>query len=225
MSMPVTYSHYALRANKYVPAMQYSADVEMSGPARIDFGTPAASETTSIANAVSIATAVDTTLAIAVVAGATWGQCVRMVLSGAGTPTVVVFGYDFWGQPMSETLTGNGTTAVNGVKAFKTVTRYTSTAVAATTLSIGFAGILGLPYKAIKCISEELDDVIVGTLGTLTTPVLTDPQTAITGDPRGRYTPNSTLTGSARLKGTFLFSNDKNASNNGGYMGIRHFTA
>lgn len=225
MASPVVYSHYALRANKYVPAMQYSADVEDNGPVRIDFGTPAASETTSIANAVSIASAVDTTLATPVVAGATWGQCVRMVLSGAGTPAVVVFGYDFWGQPMSETLTGNGTTAVNGVKAFKTVTRYTSGVVAATTLSIGFAGILGLPYKAIKCLSEELDDAIVGTLGTLATPVLTDPQTATTADPRGRYTPNSTLTGSARLKGTFLFSNDKNTAGNGGFMGIRHFTA
>lgn len=225
MSTAVGYSHYALRANKYVPAMQYSADAENNAPIRIDFGTPAASETTSIANAVSIAAAVDTTLAVPVVAGATWGQIPRMVLSGAGTPTVVVFGYDFWGQPMSNTMTGNGTTAVNGTKAFKTVTRYTSTLVAATTLSIGFAGILGLPYKAIKVLTEELDDVIVGTLGTLATPVLTDPQTATTGDPRGLYTPQSTLTGTARLKAHFLFSNDKNASGNGGFMGIRHFTA
>jgi hypothetical protein len=225
MTMPVVYSHYALRANKYVPAMLYSADVEEGAPMRIDFGTPAAAETTSIANAVSINAAVDTTLATPVVAGATYGQIVRLVLSGAGAVAVVVFGYDFWGQPMSETLTTNGTTAVNGVKIFKTVTRYTSALVAATTLSIGFGGTLGLPYKAIKCLSEELDDVIVGTLGVLTTPTLTDPQTATTADPRGRFVPNSTLNGTARLHGTFLFSNAKNAAGNGGLMGIRHFSA
>lgn len=225
MTSPLTYSHYALRANKYVPEMQYSADVEENAPVRLDFGTPAAAETTSIASAVSINAAVDVTLATPVVAGATYGQIVRLVLSGAGTPTVVVYGYDYWGQPMSETITGNGTTAVNGVKCFKTVTRYTSTLVAATTLSIGFGGLLGFPYKVMKCLSEELDDVIVGTLGTITAPVLTDPQTATTGDPRGRYTPQSTLNGTARLTGTFLFSNSKNAARNGGYMGIRHVTA
>lgn len=224
MSMPVLYSHYALRANKYVPGMQYSADIEDHGPQRIDFGTPAAAETTSIANAVSINAAVDVSLATPVVAGATWGQIVRLVLSGAGAPTVVVFGYDFWGQPMSETLTGNGTTAVNGLKAFKTVTRYTSTLIAATNLSIGFGGTLGMPYKAIKVLSEEVSDV-PGTLGTLNSPVLTDPQTATTGDPKGTYLPNGTLNGTNRITATFLFSNTKNAAGNGGYMGIRHFTA
>lgn len=225
MSDPVVYStNFANRANKYVPAMKYSADVEHGGPMRVDFGTPAASETTSIANAVDATAGLDITLATPVVAGATWGQVARLVLGAAGAVAVNVYGYDYWGQPIRETLTTNGTTAVNGVKAFKIITRYTVAAVA-TTFSMGFAGILGLPYKAIKCLSEELDDVIVGTLGTLTTPVLTDPQTATTGDPRGRYTPNSTLTGSARLKGTFIFSSDVNANNRGGLMGIAHIGA
>lgn len=225
MSMPIVYStNFANRANKYVPGMQYSADVEHSGPTRLDFGTPAAAETTSIVNAVSINAAVDNTLTTPAVAGATYGQIVRLVLSGAGAPTVVVFGYDFWAQPMSETITGNGTTAVNGVKAFKIVTRYTSTLIAATTLSIGFGGLLGFPYKAVKVLAEEQDDAPVAN-GTLTNPVLTDPQTATTGDPRGLYTPTTTANGARRITGSFLFSNTKNASNNGGFHGIRHFTA
>jgi hypothetical protein len=225
MTDAVVYStNFANRANKYVPGMKYSADVEHAAPCRVDFGTPAASETASIQAALDATAGLDVTLATPVVAGATWGQCVRIVLGAAGAVAVNVYGYDYWAQPIRETLTTNGTTAVNGVKAFKIVTRYTVAAVA-TTFAAGFAGILGLPYKVIKCLSEELDDVIVGTLGTITGPVLTDPQTATTGDPRGRFTPNSTLTGAARLKGTFLFSSDLNAAGRGGLMGIAHLGA
>lgn len=224
MTSPLVYSHYALRANKYVPAMQYSADFEIGSPVRLDLGTPAASETATIAAAVSIAAAVDVTLTTPVVAGSTYGQSIRLVLSGAGAVAAAVFGYDFWGQPMSEAFTTNGTTAVVGLKAFKTVTRYTCALVGGTTLGIGFMGSAGLPWKTMKILSEDVDDA-PGTVGTLTAPVLTDPATTATGDPRGTYAPNSAFNGTKRIVVTAMFSNAKNAAGNGGLMGIRHVTA
>ena len=55
-------------------------------------------------------------------------------------------------------------------------------------------------------------------------PDVTDPATAITGDPRGTYEPNLTLNGSEIIV-SMLGNNSVNASNNGGLHGIRHYYA
>jgi hypothetical protein len=216
-------SFFTGRINSYVPAMKYAADMVIDGVTRISFGAPAVASATLIVNASSINAAV-TKSALTYTADATYGRAVQMVLSGAGTPTVQVFGRDFWGQPMSETMTGNGTTPVLGKKAFKYIDSWSSTLVAATTINIGTQNIFGLPYKCVKVLSEEADGVIA-TIGTLTAPVLTDPQTATTGDPRGTYTPNTTPDGSKVLTIYALFDNSTNAAGNGGLMGIKQVSA
>jgi hypothetical protein len=125
---------------------------------------------------------------------------------------------------MSENIALNGNTPVNGLKAFKWIRQFTYPTVGAVTLNLGTpAGRLGMPYKAGRVLTEEFGGAVVGTLGTLTSPVITDPATATTGDPRGLYTPNSTLDGSTTLTATFEFYNDVNSSNNGGLHGIAHF--
>lgn len=55
-------------------------------------------------------------------------------------------------------------------------------------------------------------------------PDLTDPQTTVTGDPRGTYESNLTPNGSEIVVG-LVGDNSVNASNNGGLYGIRHVIA
>lgn len=218
------------RVSAYVPNMQYAADVQIDGATKISFGSPAAASATAILNAQSIASATTVyTFGGAASAGpyqldGTYGRAITLVLSGAGTPTVTVNGRDYLGQRITETMTGNGTTAVNSAKCYKWIDSIGFTAVGATTMNVGTLAVFGLPYKATKVLAEELADVPQGTLGTLTNPVLTDPATATTGEPRGKYAPNATPNGT-ELTATFLFSSWANASGNGGLHGIRHYSA
>lgn len=56
-------------------------------------------------------------------------------------------------------------------------------------------------------------------------PDLTDPQTAITGDPRGSYEPVGVLNGVNEIRVAMVGDNQVNASSNGGLHGLRHFFA
>jgi hypothetical protein len=205
--------------------MAYASDVSISGEARISFGAPAAANATYLLSALSIAVGA-TLQASGLLNSATlsepYGRNLQVVLSGAGATTFTVDGYDYLGQPMSENFTLNGATPVLGKKAFKWIRQITYTSIAQT-MNLGFGAILGLPYKAGRVISEELAGAVVGTLGTLTAPDLTVPATATTGDPRGTFTPQSTLNGTSILTATLEFYNDVDASNNGGLHGVPHF--
>ena len=79
-----------------------------------------------------------------------------------------------------------------------------------------------MPYKTIA-IENEVADGAVQSAGTFVEPVLTDPQTATTGDPRGTYNPTVTLDGSVDVVVLAKADNWRNASDNGGYHGIKHF--
>tara|TARA_Y100000034_G_C6887065_1_gene407415 strand:+ start:1112 stop:2140 length:1029 start_codon:yes stop_codon:yes gene_type:complete len=58
--------------------------------------------------------------------------------------------------------------------------------------------------------------------GSFTPPVLTDPQTTTTGDPRGTYTPGTTLDGTLEIEVCYIPDSFRNASGNGGLHGIVH---
>ena len=60
-------------------------------------------------------------------------------------------------------------------------------------------------------------------MGTLTAPVLTDPATVTTLDPRGLYTPNATMDGAKELVINAIASSWVNASGNGGLHGIAQY--
>jgi hypothetical protein len=211
---------YHPRYNAYVPALEYADDVVHSAPLLVDFGTPVAASATAVAAALSIATA--GSVSSTYVVPDDWGRNLTVVASGAATSTVTVTGRDYLGQPMVETLTLNGTTPVVGLKAFKYITRIAYGATAATTINLGIGVRLGLPYRTSNVLVEKLNSV-AGTVGTLTAAVLTDPQTATTGDPRGTYTTNATMNGTNRIEIAALVDSFVNASGNGGLHGIAHF--
>lgn len=54
-------------------------------------------------------------------------------------------------------------------------------------------------------------------------PDLTDPQTNVTGEPRGSYEPNVVMNGAKEIRVALIGDNEVNASGNGGLHGLAHF--
>jgi hypothetical protein len=100
---------------------------------------------------------------------------VRAVGNAAGiVGSVVIKGTNFNGDAISETLTLNGTTMVEGNKAFKTITEIDLPAKANASgdaVSLGYGEKLGLPYKLIHntVLYAYLNNVKEGTTPTVTT--------------------------------------------------------
>lgn len=77
-------------------------------------------------------------------------RALRIKGNAAGiTGNVVITGTNFNDEEITETIAANGTTAVDGNKAFKTITQIVVPArtQASDTISVGFNDKLGLPYK------------------------------------------------------------------------------
>lgn len=226
------------RTNFYVPAMGYSADMIHEGPYEVKWGPVAVAAAANILSAQSIAALVDTTTFLQdnvdpvnttyqaeFPYGPGFGRNIQVVASGAATSNVTVYGRDYLGQPMVESFTLAGAVPVLGLKAFKYIDRITAAITGGTTINVGTGAKLGLPYRMANVLEEMSDRVRVATLGTFAVPILTDPQTSITGDPRGTYIPTTTPDGTKFLSGVFQPSNFINSSGNGGLHGIAHVAA
>lgn len=145
--------------------------------------------------------------------GATYGRNLVSVAthnSSVVAMTVLLSGYDYLGQAMSElhTITATGTSkTATGKKAFAYVASVAITAAGdaeANTLNIGTGSVIGLPVRL-----EKIGHVAAASLGgvqelinvasnaTVVAAVATSPATTTTGDVRGSITFNGTLNGSA----------------------------
>lgn len=191
-------SYYPAGVNQYFANCTYAADVDITDSARVDLsvgGALQALDVDGILAAQSIATAgVATTFAATFAKQNTddtimgrFGRNITVVASGAATSNVTVYGEDYLGQPMAQSFTLNGTTAVVGTKAFKRVTSISYAATAATTINVGWGNVLGLPYAYIGEGVSYTDDVLNSSQGTFVARVVT--QTLTSGDPRGTWTP------------------------------------
>lgn len=191
-------TYFPRRINQHVKLMQYAADVRFGGMGTIKIPTPLAADADGILNDQSIATAGNTgtflsTYADSDDAMSKFGRNVVVVASGAATSKVTVRGQDYLGQAMSEELTLNGTTTVAGKKAFRWVDKIEWGATAAVTVDVGWGNVLGLPYRSLKILSELVDKV-VPTAGTfVAAPAVGVAQTLTSADPRGTYTPHTSV--------------------------------
>lgn len=213
--------------NYYVPSMQAGGELGQLMDARVSFGNPPDVSAAGILSAGSNATAapVITTFAATYtrVKMAPYGRNLTIVASAAAANVVNVYGRDYLGQPMKEAFTLNGTTPVVGVKAFAYIDKVEPvTGTGATTVNLGWGTKFGLPYKT-RAVVREYTDQVVAAAGTLTAPVLTDPQTTVTGDPRGLYVPTTTPDGVKVLEIDAKFDKSLNAAGRGGLHGIVHF--
>ncbi|CAB4120922.1 hypothetical protein UFOVP4_12 [uncultured Caudovirales phage] len=169
----------------------------------VSFGTPTTASATAVAAAQTMtgsgtAVVINGAKAASGVAslGAPTGRNVNVVSSNAGdtTQVVTVIGTDMYGNGMRENITCNGTTTVQGKKAFFNVTGATVSATMTGTLSVGDGAILGLPVYLTNSvfIVKEIQDGASATAGTTVAGAgITVPATATSADVRGTYAPNS----------------------------------
>jgi hypothetical protein len=216
-------TNFPRRINMYVKAMAYSSDVNYNGFTRVSFGAPLAAVATSVLNAASIAAGTQIDLSAVAAIPDPFGRNIQAVAGGAMATNIVVYGWDYLGQPIAEQITMNGATPVVGVKAFKSFNYVTYTA-AATTLSLGTGVKLGLPYKTIR-VEWEVGNGVVVAAGTLNGPSLVDPQTNVTTDPRGTYVTTTAMNGANIISAVVDCANDVNTSNNGGLHGLQQAAA
>lgn len=156
---------------------------------------------------------------------APFGACLSVVASGASSSVITIDGFDYLGQPMTETVTLNGTTAVAGNKCFKYISKVSTPASTAVTVSITRKLKLGLPFRTVKILSEERDGV-VSTTGVLVAPT-TSASTATSNDPRGTF--NLTTYAAAAHVVAVLVASDEvftiNSKEQGGIFGIPQYSA
>lgn len=117
---------------------------------------------------------------------------------GADTATLTFTGTDVYGNTMTEAITLNGTTAVAGKKAFKTVTACANDATISNGAFAGTGDVIGLPVAipSTGVVLAELEDGAAASAGTVVAADVTaGGATATTGDVRGTYDPNSACDG------------------------------
>jgi hypothetical protein len=217
-------TNFPRRINNYVPAMQYSSDVNYNGETRVNFGAPTATNFAAIASGISINAAGQADLSTAPTQNAPYGRTISVTASGAATSLVTVYGWDYLGQPMAEQFTLNGASTVQGFKCFKSFNYVTFGATAGTTINIGNGTRLGLPYVAYRVV-YEISNGQITTVGTLQAPTGIDPVALTSTDPRGSYTPGASLSGSNVITAAFNMANDVNTAGHGGLHGFQHTVA
>jgi hypothetical protein len=167
----------------------------------IELGAPIAADPNGICEAQSDTGAHSLTLDGALVSGgvATLDVPRNIVIDSGGADTAVltITGTDEYGNTIVESITLNGTTAVAGKKAFKTVTSVESSGTISNDAFVGTGDVLGLPVFLPETgyLLKELEDGADASAGTLVAGVSTT-ATATTGDVRGTYDPNSAADGS-----------------------------
>ena len=127
-----------------------------------------------------------------------------VTITGASSVVSVDFtvsGYDYYGQPMSELITGPTTSTATGKKAFFQISTITVSASTVAAVTVGTSDVLGSPVR----IADLAYITHVGYNNTLAgnaaTVVKADATTATTGtgDVRGTVLPNGATDGSKRL--------------------------
>jgi hypothetical protein len=115
--------------------------------------------------------------------------------AGDTTQTVTIYGTDVHGAIVVETIAANGTTAVAGLKAFKTITRVAVSAALTGNLTVGTTDVLGLPYCPVvggylgAILNENTADAATYVAPSRVT------ATATTGDVRGTIDPAGAVNG------------------------------
>lgn len=129
-------------------------------------------------------------------------RCVTVNAAGANTSTFTIYGYDLYGQKMSETIAAPSTSTVATTKAFKSVTRISISAAAGSAIIAGFNDKLGFPLRvtdAAYLATVKWDATLADDAGTFVAADTTSPATTTTDDVRGCFTPSSAADGSKRL--------------------------
>lgn len=117
-------------------------------------------------------------------------RAIRYVSGGNDTGiTFTCSGWDMYGFPMTETVTGANAGTATGLKAFKYISGITHTGSVATTLTIGTTDVFGLAFQTLRFGRLQIvaNSAPVTASTGFVAAVTTSPATATTGDVRGTY--------------------------------------
>ena len=129
-------------------------------------------------------------------------RCVTVTAAGANAATFTIYGYDQYGQAMSQLIAAPSTSTVATTKAFSQVSRIAISAAAGSAITAGFNDKLGLPLRVTDVgyiASVKWAAALAADAGTLVAADTTSPATTSTTDVRGCYTPSSASNGTRRL--------------------------
>jgi hypothetical protein len=178
------------RASVAVRNMMGAGQVDTVGSFRAQFGAPIALDADGILDGQSIASAGSTTTLLRNDVPGRWGRNITVVASGAATSTVTINGFDYLNQRMTETLTLNGATAVQGAKCFSWVESVSFGSTAGTTIDVGWGNRFGLPFKGIAMQTELKNGAVSANGGTFVAGLANaTTSTATNADTRGYYLP------------------------------------
>lgn len=135
-----------------------------------------------------------------------WALSRALILTNNGNDTsgtYVVAGYDIYGYPMTQTLTGPSTSTVDTTKAFKYIASITPQGtIASTSVSVGTVDVFGLPlrtdYVTQLFVYFNNAALIVPSAATFVAADITTPSST-TGDVRGTYYSGVASDGTKRL--------------------------
>lgn len=149
------------------------------------------------------------------------------ITSAANISTVVftVRGYDLYGMPQTETITGVNANTVNGKKAWKYIASVTPSATSASTASVGTTDIFGYPLRVDRfAYGYTVWNNLAQLVAQFTAADTTSPATATTGDVRGTYTATPAANGTIRLQ-AFITIPVANIGSDVGMYGVTPYTA
>lgn len=138
--------------------------------------------------------------------------------------TFTVVGYDLYGYPVTETITGANAGIAAGVKAFKYIASVTPAGtLSGSNASVGTGDVIGLPLRAdyfgqVRIVYN--DAAITATTGF--TAAVTSTATATTGDVRGTYALQTASNGTRRLH-VYVHPSVANISSSTGLYGVAQY--
>lgn len=205
---------------KYTAHAKYATDIT-NGLYTLELNNLAPSVDVATINA-SSSTSVVKTFDNVLEVDAPFGATLSIAASGAYSGKVTVDGFDYLGQPMTEEITANGTTAVASVKCFKFISKVTCASGANVTVTLSRKLILGLPYKSVAIVNEVRNGT-KATTTQLVAPVLTA-GTATSSDPKGKIN-LATYSSAANVKLVLVADDYDDATLGGGLFGIPQYHA
>lgn len=136
--------------------------------------------------------------------GTTTARNIQIASAGDDTgATFLVAGFDIYGYPMSERITGVSAGTAVGKKAFKFVTAVTPAGtLSGSNVNVGQGDTFGFPVlvSAITSLWGFWNNLIITGAGTVTAADATTPATTTTGDVRGTYLVGSASNNTKRLQ-------------------------
>lgn len=137
--------------------------------------------------------------------------------------TYTIAGYDLYGYPQTEAITGVNNTTVSGAKAWKYITSVTpSGTINSTSVSVGTGDVYGLPLLANTFGYVEVfwNNAWVTSSTGFTAAVTTNPATSTTGDPRGTYAVQGAASNGTLRLNIAMAINPNNLGTTAGLFGV-----